>query len=283
MFDLKLENENANIVNLNDGVRYLIIGASGLTPPSASIYTSSSPNRKGVRYNGSTLNERHIVLTIKILGDVEANRNALYDWIETELYCKVHYSNGLKKVYCEGHVEDCTSDFFTSNEVMSVAIVCENPYWKELSTIFVEITSLVRAFTIPFAIKDEGIPFSYYSETNETKIVNTGAETGIKILIRCSGEVKNLVIYDARDTTRRFTINTTLAEGSLVEIDTESSPKRAVITALDGTKTNLMQFLGGNSKWFTLKKGLNIFGYIAEEGANNVEMTIEYSNKHLGV
>ncbi|MGN0804268.1 MAG: phage tail domain-containing protein, partial [Candidatus Coproplasma sp.] len=174
MFDLKLENANANVVNINDGVKYQVLGCSGLTPPSASIYTGKSPNRKGVKYNGSTLNERNIVVQIKILGDIEKNRNALYEWIDTEQYCKVYYRNGEKNVYCEGHIQDCDADFFVDNEIISVAILCENPYWKDLQTISAGISALLKQFTFPFAIDSAGIPFSTMRDNNTTTIVNSG-------------------------------------------------------------------------------------------------------------
>lgn len=283
MFELKLENDRANVVNINDGVNYIVLSCSGLTPPSASIYTEKSPNRKGVKYNGSTLNERNIVLQIKLLGDVEKNRNALYEWTDTEQYCKVYYRNETKNVYCEGHIQDCEADFFTDNEIVSVAILCENPYWKDLQTISAEITALLKQFTFPFAIDSNGIPFSTVQSSNTTTIVNSGAETGVKITLICHGEVSNFTLFDAQDTTKRFVLNTTLYNGWAVTIDTEGSPKTCIATKPDGTTANLLKYVGNNPTWFTLKRGYNIFGFTADSGINDIEVFIGYENKHLGV
>lgn len=283
MFELKLENINANVVNINDNVNYLVLGCSGLTPPSASIYTGKSPNRKGVKYNGSTLNERNIVLQIKILGDVEKNRNALYEWIDTEQYCKVYYRNETKNVYCEGHIQDCDADFFTDNEIISIAILCENPYWKDLQTISAEISSLLKQFTFPFAIDNAGIPFSTIRESNVTTIINSGAETGVKITLICNGDISNFTLFDAQDTTKRFVINTTLPDGWVVMINTEGSPKTCIATKPDGTTVNLLKYVGNNPTWFTLKKGYNIFGFAADSGLADAEVLIGYENKYLGV
>ncbi|MBR4279416.1 MAG: hypothetical protein IKT34_04475, partial [Clostridia bacterium] len=119
MFSFRLENESGNIVDINDGIKYIVTAASGLNPPSAALFTSKSPNRKGSKHNGSTLDERVIIITIKILGDIEANRNALYAWADTEQYCKVYYKNGVRNVFCEGYVQDCPIDLFTDNEVIN--------------------------------------------------------------------------------------------------------------------------------------------------------------------
>ena len=283
MFNLKLENENANVININDGVNYLVLACSGLTPPSASIYTGKSPNRKGVKYNGSSLDERNIVLQIKILGDIEKNRNALYYWTDSEQYCKVHYQNGTKNVYCEGHVQDCDGDFFTDNEIISVAILCENPYWKDLQAISAEISALLKQFTFPFSIDSAGVPFSTIRESNTTTIINSGAPTGVKITLICHGYVSNFTLFDAQDTTKRFAINTTLSDDWVVTINTEGSPKKCFATKTDGTTVNLLKYVGNNPTWFTLKKGHNVFGFTAEIGLQNVEVFIGYENKYLGV
>ena len=283
MFELKLENQSANIVNINDGQNYIVLHVSGLNPPTASIFTAKSPNRKGVKYNGSTLNERNIVVTIKILGDIEANRNALYSWIDTEQYVKVNYANGLKNVYCEGHVQDCDIDFFTDNEIINLAIICEDPYWKDLNEISTEITALLKHFTFPFAIDANGIPFSTVRESNETEIFNAGAETGVTIRINCRDVIENLTIYDAFDTTRVFKINYALQKDWIVEIDAEGSPKTCKAILPDGTTMNLLRYVANNPTWFTLRKGNNKFGYLADSGVLNAEVSIGFTNKYLGV
>lgn len=286
MFSLKLENENANIVDINDNVNYVVLAVSGLNPPAASIFTAKSPNRKGVKYNGSTLNERNIVITIKILGDIEANRNALYAWTDTEQYCKVYYKNGLKNVYCEGHVQDCKIDLFTDNEVVDLAIICENPYWKDLQEISADISNVLKQFTFPFAIDSNGVPFSTLRDSNTTNILNVGAETGIRITVRSNGEVKNLVIFDAKEATEQtgaFRLNMTLQAGETVVIDTEASPKTCKLYKPDGTVENVLKYVGANPTWFTLKKGINAFGFFADNGTTNAEITIGYTNKFLGV
>lgn len=282
MFSLKLENESANIVDINDGVKYVVLSVSGLNPPPASIYTAKSPSRKGVKYNGSTLDERNIVIQIKILGDIEENRNALYEWVDTEQYCKVHYQNGIKDVYCEGHVQDCEIDFFTDNEVIDLAIICENPYWKELQEISKDISNVLKQFVFPFAISAAGVPFSTVLTNNTTNIVNVGAETGVVITIKSNGEVKNLVIFDAKDTTRVFRLNMTIQNGHIVVIDTEASPKMCRLYKPDGTVENILKYVGATPTWFTLKKGINSFGFLADN-LTDVEMTIGYHNKYLGV
>lgn len=282
MYELKLENVNGNVVNVNDGVKYTVISALGLNPPSASIFTAKSPNRKGVKYNGSTLNERNIVLQIKILGDIEANRNALYAWVDCEQYCKVSYKNEIKNVYCEGHIQECDIDLFTDNEIVNVAILCADPYWVTVHEESVSLTSIVKNFVFPFAINVAGIPFSTITRSAEVTINNEGAETGARFIIKCDGDIKNLTLYDGKDTTRRFVINAELLKNWIVVIDTDRSPKTVKAYKPDGTTENLLKYVN-NPTWFTIKKGENVFGYTATSGADNADITISYQDKCLGV
>lgn len=282
MYELRLENENGDVINVNDGVKYTVLAALGLNPPSASIFTAKSPNRKGVKYNGSTLNERTIVLQIKILGDIATNRNALYAWVDSEQYCKVSYKNEIKNVYCEGHIQDCDIDLFTNNEVVNVSILCENPYWITVHEESVSLTSVVKNFVFPFAINVAGIPFSTITRSAEVTINNVGAETGARFIIKCDGDVKNLTIYDGKDAARKFVIAAELLTNWIVVIDTDRSPKTVKAYKPDGTTENLLKYVN-NPTWFTIKKGENVFGYTATSGADNTDITISYQDKCLGV
>lgn len=282
MKELWLEDANQNKVNIDDGIKYMILEVSGLNPPSASLFTSKSPNRKGSKYNGSTLDERNIVVTIKILGDVEVNRNALYQWIDTEQYIKILYRNDVKNVYCEGHVVDCEIDMFSSNEIIKLAITCENPYWKDLQEINKEITSVLKQFTFPFAIS-EPIPFSSLLSSNTTSIFNSGAETGLKITIKCLEDVNKLVVYNPNNTSERFELNTTLLKDWVVVIDTDNSPKTVKAYKPDGSVENLLKYTNNNITWFMLKKGINWLGYTSDTDLSNLEIRVSFVNKYLGV
>lgn len=283
MFSLTLTNKGGNTVDINDGKRYLVISAGGLTPPSATIYTLKSPNRKGASYNRSTLPERLVSLSIKILGDVEKNRNALYEWIDTEDYCRINYQNGEKSVYCEGYVQDSSADLFGQNETAEVVILCPNPYWLDAETIIANISNVLAQFTFPFAIDADGVPISTIRDNNATTLHNTGAETGLKIVIDCFGDVRNFVIYDALDTSRRFAFNTTFKNGWQVVIDADGVPKSAKAYKPDGSTANLLGTVKAGATWLTLQKGLNSYAYSAESGISNAEVFLSFTPRYLGV
>lgn len=281
MFELLFENANGKIVNINDDTNYVVIDFEGFTPPSASLYTSKSPNRKGSKKNGSTLDERTLIFQIKILGNVEANRNALYEWTDTETELKIYYKNGVKNIYCEGTVTDCDVPVCTDNEIMTVAITCPDPYLKDLREIATEISNLLKQFTFPFAIDANGIPFSTIKTENKTNVFNAGAETGAIIRIKALGEVSNISLYDANDATKIFSINTTLQENEIVEIDTTRSPRTVRLIRTNGTAENILRYVGHNPTWFQLRKGNNLFAFSSSDNGK-IEVTFTFTNRYLG-
>lgn len=283
MFEFRLENEAGNVVNINDESRYVVLSCSGLNPPSASIFTAKSPNRKGSKYKGSSLDERPMILTIKLLGDIEANRIALYDWVSTENYVKIYYKNGKRDVYIEGYVQDCPIDFFTKSEVVSVSILCPDPYFKDLQEISTELATLLPQFTFSFAIDAEGVPFSTVKNDNHTPIINTGTETGCTLTLTFKGDAYGITIYNARNTTERMVINHTFKSGDTVVIDTDNTPKKIELTDISGVKSNILRYVESNPTWFTLKNGINEFGFIAEAGQSNIAMSISFKSKYAGV
>lgn len=284
MIKLELENESKNVINIDDDVNYQLISATGFTSPSAEIFRSKSPNKKGSKYNGSTLNERYITLVIKILGDVEVNRNKLYAWIDSEQYVKINYQNKLKNVYCEGYIEESDIPMFDDNETIIVNLVCPDPYWKDLESIYTDISTLVSEFTFPFAIDKEGIPFSTILSDNQTNVFNAGNETGIMIQAIFSGNVTGLKIFNGNDISQyiKFKNSLTFNEGDLLDINTDSSPKTITRIKADGTKENILKYVDGMPYWFTLKKGNNVFGYECND-ETLVDLKIMFNNKYLGV
>lgn len=285
MFSLKLENEFGNVKNIHDGESYIVLDVTGLNPPSATHYTSKSYNRHGVKYNGYSIDERTLTITVKLLGDIELNRNALYDWIESGQYVKIYYSNGVRDVYCEGHIVEPDVTPFTEDEQVVIEIMCADPYFKALETIVTEVTNVIPTFylteeddDIYFATDDVGVPFSEELDTNVTKITNKGSESGVVITIVALEDVSNLAIYNTDNPAKEYIKlknGEMLLKGQTLTIDTTGTRYKIEI---DGE--NALSKFDRNMTWFTLKKGTNSF---YTEPAFNLRTTIEYNERYLGV
>lgn len=279
MFTLELENELGQPINLNDETNYVVLKVDGLNPPSASIFTTKSYNRIGVKYNGSSIDERQLDITIKLLGDIEESRNNLYNWVSTQQYVKVHYSNGVKNVYCEGYIENCSIDFFTDNEIVELTIICPDPYWKTISDIITEISSVDANFTFPFAIEDEGIPFSIEKENTITSVSNFVDDIGVVIDIIVKNNIDNLIIRNPANVTEYIKLKEgqTLHANDHLVIDTTTIPRKITLNG-----ENFLNGVEPNITWFKLKRGLNYFSYETDI-LSDVVMTVTFKEKYLGV
>lgn len=278
-YKLTLQNEAGRIIDINDGKNFQVLNCRGLTPPSAELFLSKSPNRKGARYNGSSLSERTIEIDIKLLGDIEANRNLLYDWANPESYCRINYSNFLKNVYCEGIVESATLELFTNSQVMSIVIVCSDPYLKSLYTIFQEINQYLRQFTFPFSIDRNGIPFSTLKNSTLTTFTYNGVRAGFKAYVIIKGEINRIQITNQRDASY-FALSKHFEAKQILLIDSSASPKK--VTNLT-TGENLLKYMSAKSTWLKLFTGQNQFSYEVDTNLEDVEVTFSLNDRFLGV
>ena len=278
-YKLTLQNEAGNIIDINDGERFQVLNCRGLTPPGAELFLSRSPNRKGAKFNGSSLSERNVEIDIKLLGDVEENRNLLYNWVNPESYCRINYSNRLKNVYCEGHVQEATPELFSKSQVMSVVVICGDPYLKSLYTIYQEISQYLNQFTFPFSIDEAGIPFSTLKADTATTFTYNGVKSGFKAQIIVKSEITRLQITNLIDA-NYFALAATFPAGTVILIDSLSSPKK--VTNLT-TGENLLKYMSNNSSWLKLLTGQNRFSYEVDTSPDDVEVTFLLNDRYLGV
>lgn len=280
MYDLILENRNGDRIELAHNLDYAVTEIDGLYPPSANIVTSETSLFDGAKYNSSKVNVRQIDIALSILRDAETNRIALYKVVKSKQYIKLTYRNGSREVYIEGYVSQMSVDMFSLNQPVTISILCPEPYFKDATEIIDAISTVVDAFTFPFAITaDKKIPFSYRGEILELNIVNNGdVETGLTIEMYASGQVKNPAVLN-RDTGEYFRLLTTLETGDVVYITTDRGNKRVRVFR-DGVYVNLFNYIAQGSTWLQLQPGDNVFVYEAEDETEQY-LDVRFVYRHL--
>lgn len=290
---MKFENENGNVITLTGREdRYQIINAEGLNPPNANVRRSPVAGMDGSKYMSAKLEERNIVLTVKVNGDVERNRLYLYDWFKTKHWCKMYYTNGSRDVYIEGYVETNECPLFTMSEQMQISIVCPDPYFQSAQEIVTDISKVLPNFEFPFAfgaegvdtptITDEAIEFSMYIHDRIVNVPNDGEDdTGLIIQITARGEVVNPTIYNVV-TREFFTMKITMQKNDILTINTNKGQK-SVTLLHDITLTNQINKVLRDSTWLGLGKGDNLFTYDAEVGSADMHILFTHRTKYQGV
>ena len=210
---------------------------------------------------------------------MEENRNLLYDWVNPESYCRINYSNRLKNVYCEGHVQEATPELFSNSQVMSVVVVCGDPYLKSLYTIYQEITRYLNQFTFPFSIDEAGIPFSTLKADTATIFTYNGVKSGFIAQIIVNSKITRIQLTNLVNS-NYFALVGNFPAGTVILIDSLSSPKK--VTNLT-TGENLLKYMSNNSSWLKLLTGQNRFSYEVDTSPDDVEVTFLLNDRYLGV
>lgn len=284
MFTLKIENAKGEIFELShNSQNYNIIGIEGLTPPQTAVNTSAGGLIDGTFYNSSRVEQRNIVITLVLNGDIETNRQRLYKIFNIKKPCTIYFQNANRNVQIIGYVETLESDLFTMREQVQISIICPRPYFEDLETIYTELSEIIRMFQFPFSIEyNDPIPFSEIVQYPLCTINNGGdVECGCIIAIAITGAVTGLTIYDTTQQTF-IGFNYIFAAGDQIAINTISGQMGATLTR-DGQKINLLNYIAPNSTWFRLDLGDNEFTFTAASGADDVSIVFATANLYGGV
>lgn len=284
MFTLILENTKGERLSLTQNPNYAVTDVDGLNPPKANINLGENANFDGASFNSSRLNTRNLVITVNPLGNVEANRIALYNFVKSKKGIKVFYANKTRDVYIAGYVNSCEIDLFKINEKVQISIICPDPYFRSAQSGSAVFGNIVPLFVFEMDIDAEGIEFSRVSEIPEAAVVNYGdVETGMIIDIEAAGGATNPVIVN-ETTQTQMKFNISLAQNDILRINTNKGSKS--ITLIHNlVESNALSCLdmSGAVEWLYLESGKNVLSFSADSGEENLNCIVRYDNLFEGV
>lgn len=285
MYSLKIENTNGEIFELtHDFGNYYVTDVSGLTPPATTINTAKAGIIDGTFFNSASVEERNIVISLTINGDIEANRQKLYRIFPRKTACTVYFKNANRDVKIQGYVETIEADLFSKREKAQISIICPRPYFEDLATIYAELAATLSMFEFPFAIEEDNpIPFSEATDYPIAEIMNEGdAEAGCIISIEVNDTIQGIKIINT-STQQFFYLDSAFVDHDKITISTISG-QMGVTRERGGTKTNILNYVGANSTWLRLAPGVNYFTYTIDDGdTEDVEITFEATTLYGGV
>lgn len=285
MFTLNIQNHKHEVIQLSQNERYTVTNITGLNPPTASVNGAENANFDGATYKSSRMNTRNIVITLKIEGNVEKNRIALYTYIKVKHACTVFYTNGTRNVFIQGYVESLDIQLFEKKQMAQISIICMNPYFVGAIAESVGSPSVIKLFQFPFTIEEtEKIPISELNLDRELTIINDGdVSAGIIVEFFANGTVENPAIYNV-GTNDGIKVNITLEDGDMVRINTNKGQKGAFLIS-KGVQTNIINDLDmiGSAPWLQLESGSNTILFDADLNPQFLECSISYNDLYEGV
>lgn len=283
MLHVIAENKTGEQILLTNNGNYALLSVGGLTPPAATINTAVIATSDGAVFNSSRLGTRNIVLTVRPLNSIEANRINLYKYFRAKQYIKLYLENNTRSVWIDGYIDKFDGSLYTNKEQFQISIICPDPYFKDATTGKYTFTNVISLFKFPFSIEETpGIPISRLGDFSEIAIHNiSDDETGIIINLLANGEVVNPVIYNMT-TNEHYELNITMEQGDVITIDTRRGHKTVTLNR-DTVITNILNNMVQGSSWLLLAVGDNIFSYTCSEGSNNLIIDIELQPIYEGI
>ena len=281
MFICKVENTRNNILTLTQNEdNFQVLKITGLNPPKAQINTTKMATLDGKKFNSSTLNERNIVITVKLNGDVEKNRIRLYSFFRPKEWCKFYYKNSSRNVFIEAYTENVECDLFTDNETMQISLLCPEPYFKDVQEIIDDISKILSKFEFPFSIDEDGIELSTLDTSKITNIHNISEmDTGVTINIDIYSHIEKLLIKNT-STGETLTLNYQFQSNDKVIINTNKGHK-SIKLIRNAETINIFSAIEKSSAFFRLNIGDNFFSYLADDGENDSFVHIVFRRNTL--
>lgn len=256
---------------------------------SSSHQTYHYPGQKGYTKYASSLGTREPTIIGWVIGDTEneiserkAKLNALInplEDLEIEVEGKYHI------VLTPATTVQYSATYAENNDVMckfQIKGTCFEPIFS--SGVQKSVVSGVEGnFIFPLVIPEEGYIFSKKTSSLISNIKNKGTiDGGIEIIFSARGTVVNPSLVNVT-TQECFKLNKVLSADEVVRINT-SIGSRSVIGILNGEELNYFKYRSiSEGDWVTFKKGENLYRYNADEGLDNLDVTIRYNEYWLEV
>lgn len=275
MFTFIAQNKYGEQLEISHNAAFSIVNISGFDPPDSTINATHFAGADGAVYNSSYMNPRTITITLAINGPAEENRLALYQYFKSKEPVRLYYRTDTRNVYIDGFVQSFTVAYFDKKETAQIVVYCPRPQLLQAGPEQENIADMTGPlFEFPFAIEEEGIPFSEAVEEMTITVINYGdLETGVKIRIHARDAMTNPKIYN-ENTGEHLFINYSMQAGDDIEVNTIPGEK-SVTLIRGGVETGILGAMAAGSSWLRLVPGMNSIIVTADSGAAEMVITFD--------
>lgn len=265
----------------------VITGIDGLGASDATINVDNLSMLDGGIFNSARVNARNINFNFKFLftPTIEDVRLKTYKYFPIKKKIKMRFITDNHDAEIAGYVESNDPTVFSKAEGTSINVVCPDPYFYSVKDDITLFSGIEAEFEFPMENDslDEALMClgDYVRDPMKTIYYFGAGDVGVIINIHAVGPVKNITVNNV-DTRESIKVDLELKAGDQVIISTVKGDKYARLIR-EGEETNILNRLGRNIGWFTLKSGENTFHYTAEDGVDNVVFQMENKVAYEGI
>lgn len=265
----------------------VITSIDGLGASDATINVDNLATIDGGIFNSARVDARNINFNFKFLFSptVEDVRLKTYKYFPIKKKIKMRFITDNNDAEIEGYVESNDPSVFSKSEGTSINVVCPDPYFYSVKNDITLFSGIEPEFEFPLendSLEESLLCLGDYVRDPMKTIYYFGAgDVGVVINIHAVGSVKNITVNNV-DTRESIKVNLDLKAGDQIIISTVKGNKYAHLIR-EGEETNILNRLGRNIGWFTLKSGENTFHYTAEDGVDNIIFQMENKVAYEGI
>lgn len=250
------------------------------------VLTSKNSGQDGENYNGSTAEKRNIVIVLDVRKkDYAAQRDRLYSYFQPRSIGTLYYYDDSIARKIQYYVESVepSGDGLVRN--LTLSLICPDPKFYDLEDQLTQLATWQGRITFPLRIHP---PFVVAEKMN-TLIGNVRNDSsvpmGLTVRFSASGEVTNPSLYDVNrhDLMQIGTADQpmTMHIGDVIIVTTGEGNKRVRMVS-GGTTTNVNNMMAYPPKWLKAYQGDNLFRYNADQGIDNLSVSILSTQAYWG-
>jgi len=267
---------------------YLLVDCDGIYSVKNKVGTSDNTMMDGATYQGTVVEKRNIVLTLKDRENHQANRYQLYQLFKPKTKGTFTYEENGDKRIIDYYVESIN---ITSDErvrTSTISLICPDPFFNAPSDITLTMAGWEPRFEFLHQFTAAGEELGARVEERLKTIENDSGADGIGLTIQviANGNITNPSITHV-ELAEYIKVGTesnplNMVSGDILTITTGTNNKKVMFTH-EGNTTEINALLDEASEFIQLQSGLNTIGYSADSGDNNMTVTLSYRYKYLGV
>ena len=181
-------------------------------------------------------------------------------------------------------------DVAENNDVFSkfqINGICPNPLFSDNFESRSTFVTTEPTFHFPLIISESlpegGVVFGKRTDSLIVNLVNNGSvSVGMRIVFKANGTIKNPSLVNV-NTQEKLSIDKTMVAGEEIEVNTNVGQKSVKGKIGNGPSMNYFMYKNVDSPWIQLDVGDNLFRYDAEDGLDNLEVFVYFSNQYLEV
>lgn len=282
--ELKFES-NGRQIEVGKGKPFRLLFIEGLESTENELFINYNTMGDGSSLTSKRIKSKAIVAEIEYVGaNKETERRKMINFFNIHKIGTLIIEYGgrkYKQIYTPQSFKSPMENIYNPFKFL-VDLYCPNPFFTNVEDIRSDIAIWQPAFEFLLEIVEEGIEMGYREPSLIVNIFNKGTvKSGVKIQFKALATLTNPSLFNI-NTREYFKINKTMTAGEVIEVTTHFQNKRVNLIN-NGVTSNAFNWIDLGNTFLQLDPGDNLFRYDADEGLDNLEVSIYHNPQYLGV